>query len=81
MTISRLYFSESRAVWHVLDENADCVATLELGQVWTSDSGASYRLERVHVATNRVTVHRIENGTTYSWHPYSLVNSHMTLAQ
>lgn len=93
MIISKPVHSEARTIWYVLDVDTradqvadDIVATLEIGQIWDSGSGASYRLLGVNVGEpNRlngytggngyVLLERIDRGYSdrYTWRVESLL--------
>lgn len=79
MTISKPVHSESRTLWYVWEAD-DVVATLEIGQLYDTVEGATYRLVAVH-QEDRVLVERCDRH--YSdrsvWHMASLINPYMTL--
>ena len=70
MHITKPHHGETRTLWYVYDGD-NCVATLELGQVYRYTSGGEYRLTNVVWNTGYVTVER--NGNTYLWHVKSLL--------
>lgn len=84
MDISKPIHSESRTIWYVVDAMGDVAATLEIGQLWESESGATYRLLGVNVKNHGIVgggdhyvlVERCDNhyADRSVWHVASLVN-------
>ncbi len=83
MNIGKPYHSERRTLWYVYNGDGTLHTTIELGQVYRSAEGATYRLCEVTWHTGLVTVERLDGPVwirgRWIWRIESLLNPHMSL--